>query len=137
MAKPTLVEIEAQLWNDEVSAASYEAAGEKYRAAIPDQYKLYTEMADRISARRALANTFFLTLNTAIFTLFGVLCRQARPHRRRRPDRLARRRARPMRGVVAAGSLVPAAEHRQIPSRWPVGETPARLAYSSAEWEAL
>ena len=29
-------------------------------------------MADRVSARRALANTFFLTLNTAIFTAVGV-----------------------------------------------------------------
>lgn len=29
-------------------------------------------MADRISARRALANTFFLTLHSAILTLIGV-----------------------------------------------------------------
>lgn len=36
------------------------------------QYKLYVELADRVSARRALANTFFLTLNTAIFTAIGV-----------------------------------------------------------------
>jgi len=32
----------------------------------------YVEMADRISARRGLANTFFLTLNTAVFTVIGV-----------------------------------------------------------------
>ncbi|MDQ3789084.1 MAG: hypothetical protein M3422_17795 [Actinomycetota bacterium] len=37
-----------------------------------EQYKLYIELADRVSARRSLANTFFLTLNTAIFTLIGV-----------------------------------------------------------------
>lgn len=29
-------------------------------------YKLAVEMADRVSARRALANTFFLTVNTAL-----------------------------------------------------------------------
>jgi hypothetical protein len=29
-------------------------------------------MADRISARRALANTFFLSLNTAVLTVIGV-----------------------------------------------------------------
>jgi hypothetical protein len=29
-------------------------------------YKLAVEMADRISARRALANTFFLTVNTGL-----------------------------------------------------------------------
>ena len=37
-----------------------------------EQYKTYVEMADRVSARRALTNTFFLTLNTAVFTLIGV-----------------------------------------------------------------
>ena len=30
-------------------------------------------MADRISGRRALANTFFLTMNTVVFTMIGVL----------------------------------------------------------------
>jgi hypothetical protein len=29
-------------------------------------YKLAVEMADRVSARRAIANTFFLTVNTAL-----------------------------------------------------------------------
>jgi drug/metabolite transporter (DMT)-like permease len=66
-------DIEANLWNPDVTPASYTADREKYQAAILDQYKLYVEMADRISARRGLANTFFLTLNTAIFSLFGVL----------------------------------------------------------------
>jgi hypothetical protein len=55
-----------------VTARAYAGANEKRQAAILDQYKLYVEMADRISARRALANTFFLTLNTGIFALFGV-----------------------------------------------------------------
>ncbi len=34
-------------------------------------YKLGVEMADRISARRALANTFFLTVNTGLVALLG------------------------------------------------------------------
>src|SRR4051794_1229045 len=42
-----------------------------------EQYKVYVEMADRASNRRGLANTFFLTLNTAIFTVIGVAA--ARP----------------------------------------------------------
>jgi drug/metabolite transporter (DMT)-like permease len=58
--------IRARLWNPEVDAQSYEGVGEKYRTAILEQYKLYVEMADRISARRALTNTFFLTLNTGL-----------------------------------------------------------------------
>jgi len=44
-----------------------------YQAAILEQYKIYVEMADRISQRRALTNTFFLTLNTAVFTTAGAL----------------------------------------------------------------
>jgi len=55
-----------------VTGYSYRESHEKYQAAIMEQYKVYVEMADRISARRALMNTFFLTLNTGIFTLIGV-----------------------------------------------------------------
>ncbi|MFL5935310.1 MAG: hypothetical protein ACJ744_17200 [Gaiellaceae bacterium] len=70
--EPELDDIRPDLWNDDVTPATYTAANEKYQAAILDQYKLYVEMADRISARRGLTNTFFLTLNSAVFTLFGV-----------------------------------------------------------------
>lgn len=38
-----------------------------------EQYKLYVEMADRVSARRLQANTFFLTLNTAVLALMGAV----------------------------------------------------------------
>jgi hypothetical protein len=34
-------------------------------------YTLAVEMADRVSARRALANTFFLTVNTGLAALLG------------------------------------------------------------------
>lgn len=34
-------------------------------------YKLAVEMADRISARRALANSFFLSINTGVMALLG------------------------------------------------------------------
>jgi hypothetical protein len=36
-----------------------------------EQYKLAVEMADRVSARRAAANSFFLTVQTALVTAFG------------------------------------------------------------------
>lgn len=42
------------------------------QAVVLDQYKLYVEMVDRISQRRGLTNTFFLTINTAVFTLIGI-----------------------------------------------------------------
>src|SRR5947207_2020072 len=34
-------------------------------------YKLAVEMADRVAARRAVANTFFLTVNTGLAALLG------------------------------------------------------------------
>lgn len=36
-----------------------------------EQYKLFVEMADRISSRRLTANSFFLSLNTALVALMG------------------------------------------------------------------
>lgn len=42
--------------------------------AVPgyvDQYKLAVEMADRVSARRATANSFFVTVQSALVTAFG------------------------------------------------------------------
>jgi hypothetical protein len=64
-AKPVdVAAVRADLWTAEVN-------GEL--AVILEQYKLYVEMADRISARRALANAFFLSLNTATLTAAGAL----------------------------------------------------------------
>jgi hypothetical protein len=51
--------IEDSLWNSAVNEALYEGTGEKYQAAILEQYKIYAEMADRIGQRRGLTNTFF------------------------------------------------------------------------------
>jgi hypothetical protein len=62
-----------KLWNDLALPELYQGDAKAYQAAVLAQYQLYVEMADRVSQRRGLANTFFLTLNTAIFTLIGVL----------------------------------------------------------------
>lgn len=40
--------------------------------ALLEQYKLYVEMTERLAFRRALGNTFFLTLHSAVLTLVGV-----------------------------------------------------------------
>ncbi len=45
---------------------------DKYWDLVLEQYKLYAELADRLHARRSVSNTFFLTLNAAVFTLIGV-----------------------------------------------------------------
>jgi hypothetical protein len=46
---------------------------EKWYAHLLDQYKLYVEMADRISSRRATANSYFLSVNSAILAFVGYL----------------------------------------------------------------
>jgi hypothetical protein len=65
-------EVRPAVWSPAVDASAYAGAGANYQAAILDQYKTYVEMADRISARRGLTNTFFLSLNTLILTTIGV-----------------------------------------------------------------
>jgi hypothetical protein len=64
--------IQRALWNDKVDSTAYMEPQDKYQAAILEQYKIYVEMADRVSNRRGITNTFFLTLNTAIFTIVAV-----------------------------------------------------------------
>lgn len=57
------------LWNESVNEINY---GPEYKAHVFEQYKLYVEMADQVSNRRNLANTFFLTLHTLLLGVIGV-----------------------------------------------------------------
>ncbi len=45
-----------------------EKYGSKFQDHLLEQYKLYVEMADKISSRRASANEFFLTINTLLLS---------------------------------------------------------------------
>jgi hypothetical protein len=56
------------IWNRTINPRSYRAEQIEYQHTILEQYKLYVEMADRTSQRRGVANTFFLTFNTALTT---------------------------------------------------------------------
>ena len=76
--KPARSLVREQLWVSAVTPENYKAA-EQYNAALLEQYTLYVEMADRISARRGLTNTFFLTLNSAVFTVIGVFWKDRPP----------------------------------------------------------
>ena len=67
------METRERLWNESALATRYGGDVKAYQAALLDQYKIYVEMADRLSQRRALAHTFFLTINTTIFTLIAVV----------------------------------------------------------------
>jgi len=63
-----------RLWNKDVFG-EYDDKG-KCKDHVLEQYKLYVEMADRISARRSTANTFFLTLNTLVVGALSVCAEQ-------------------------------------------------------------
>ena len=56
---------------DDLIGVASDEYGDQYRTDLLAMYKLYVEMADRISQRRQMANSFFLALNSAIVALVG------------------------------------------------------------------
>ena len=48
-------------------------------SVLLDIYKTAVEMADRVSARRAGANSFFVTLNTALAAIVGIVSAARKP----------------------------------------------------------
>lgn len=60
------------LWHD-VAEGSVYPANDKWHSHLLEQYKLYVEMADRISQRRTSANSYFLSVNSAILAFAGYL----------------------------------------------------------------
>lgn len=53
-----------------------EVYGDEFENHRFEQYKLYVEMADRISARRMLANSFFVGFHTALIAAFTVMLKE-------------------------------------------------------------
>lgn len=53
--------------------------GDSYQAHLLEQYKLYLEMADRISQRRQSANSFFLSIHTGLLALLGIIIEKGTP----------------------------------------------------------
>lgn len=47
--------------------------GEKFNEHLLEQYKLYVEMADKVSERRMQTNKFYISLLSALFALFSIL----------------------------------------------------------------
>ncbi len=60
------------LFNTIANEGKYPSA-EKYQDHLLEQYKIYVESADRISARRQTANSFFLSINTGIIALLSYI----------------------------------------------------------------
>ena len=64
------------LWTSLPEDSIYKKDEALFQEHLLEQYKMYVEMADRISQRRNLANVFFLTLNTSIVTGFGFVVQE-------------------------------------------------------------
>lgn len=52
-----------------------EEYGENYSAHLLEQYKLYVEMADRVSQRRDQSNRFYVTIVSALAAIVVVIAR--------------------------------------------------------------
>lgn len=52
---------------------SEEVLKDNYYPTLLEQYKIYVQMADNISERRNKTNTFFLSINSFLLTLLGIL----------------------------------------------------------------
>src|SRR4051794_35687023 len=72
---------DAAVWNSAVSPDDYGASAERYQNAVLEQYKLCVSMSDNLSARRNLANTFFLTLNSGVVAVLAAASRGQHPDR--------------------------------------------------------
>ena len=64
------VDLSDELWNINDTE---NFNNEIYHQLLMEQYKVYVEMADRVSARRSLANTFFMTFHAIILGTLGIV----------------------------------------------------------------
>ncbi|MFG2545699.1 hypothetical protein ACGFOM_24995 [Streptomyces sp. NPDC048594] len=62
-------ELHIAVWNTNVVREGNSDTADLQNQLILEQYKLCVEMADRLSARRGLVNSFFLTLNLAVVSV--------------------------------------------------------------------
>ena len=66
----SIAKIRSTLWND---LEDIEPSSMTYSTALMEQYKLYVELADRVSQRRGVANSFFLLVNSTAVVILGSL----------------------------------------------------------------
>ncbi|MGW2055574.1 RipA family octameric membrane protein [Streptomyces sp. NPDC001840] len=67
----TLRELHVAVWNASAIRDENHENANVQNQLILEQYKLCVEMADRLSARRGITNSFFLTLNLAVISLIA------------------------------------------------------------------
>lgn len=68
--KKSYPDVKAALFNSLPTTPPY-PENSVWQSHLLEQYKLYVQTTDKISDRRHLANTFFLTMNTGLIALFG------------------------------------------------------------------
>ncbi len=69
IAAPTVKSISSE----QFIGKSSEEYGEKYHEHLLEQYKLYVNMADKVSERRQSTNNYFILFNSFLVSVFGVL----------------------------------------------------------------
>ncbi|MGW2297633.1 RipA family octameric membrane protein [Streptomyces violaceorubidus] len=70
----SLNELRSAVWNPDFDhSLAPQGSPEFGIQVLLEQYKLYVEMTDRMSARRALTNSFFLTINLTALGALGSL----------------------------------------------------------------
>jgi len=65
--------LKERLWR---AADSSYSSKQAYEQHLIEQYKLAVEMADRVSSRRMLANSFFVAIHTAIIAAISFLVKE-------------------------------------------------------------
>ena len=73
-----LKNMKAQMGGDKLNLISSPKTtyGAEYEKHLFEQYKMFVDMADRVSARRMLANSFFVGVHTALITAFTVMLKE-------------------------------------------------------------
>ncbi|MEU5539043.1 hypothetical protein [Streptomyces sp. NPDC020362] len=134
-----MARISDSLWNQDIDADDYRDTAARYHAAVFEQYKLCVEMADRVSARRNLANTFFLTLHSGLLVFLSTWLSQE--HHRGAPVALALAALLVLLGMCAAWWITVRSYQQLNKGKFEVigafeERLPAR-AFVAAEWGAL
>ena len=136
---PSLAGISHSLWNEDINAENFRDPVVAYHASVFEQYKLCVEMADRVSARRNLANTFFLTLHSTLLVFLGSWLSQE--HHRRTPIALELAALLVLLGMCATWWLTVRSYQQLNRGKFEViGALEERLparAFVAAEWRAL
>lgn len=64
------IDISDELWNQNDAERT---DNKTYNAMLMEQYKMYVEIADRVSSRRSVIHTFFITLHAFLLGAFSLI----------------------------------------------------------------